>query len=59
MGKPTVAEELVARLRWPFEDGKALHPDVNIARMHAAIPLIRLLAASVKIDKSATPAWSL
>jgi hypothetical protein len=58
VGKPMVAEELAAGLRWPFEDGKALYPEVNIAKMHAEIPLIRRLAASVKIDKSATPAWS-
>jgi hypothetical protein len=56
VGKPTVAAELVARLRWTSEDGKALHPEVNIAKMHARIPLIRLLTASAKIDKSATPA---
>jgi gluconate kinase len=35
VGKPTVAAELVARLRWTLEDGKALHPEVNIAKMHA------------------------
>jgi hypothetical protein len=56
VGKPTFAEELAAGSRWPFEDGKALHPEVNIAKMHAGIPLIRRLAASVKIDESATPA---
>jgi hypothetical protein len=49
---------LAARLRWPFEDGQALHPEVNIAKMHAEIPLIRRLAASVKIAESATPAQS-
>ena len=56
--KPTVIEELAGGLRWPFEDGKALYPEVNIAKMHAGIPLIRRLAASVKIDKGARPAKS-
>jgi len=57
-GRRTGAEELAAGLLWPFEVGKALHPEVNIAKMHARIPLIRRLAASVKIDESATPAKS-
>lgn len=38
-GKSTVAEVLAARLGWPFEEGDALHPEVNIAKMHAGIPL--------------------
>ena len=38
-GKSTVAQELVARLGWPFEEGDALHPEANVAKMHAAIPL--------------------
>jgi ribose 5-phosphate isomerase A len=38
-GKSTVAEELAARFGWPFEEGDALHPEVNIAKMHAGIPL--------------------
>jgi ribose 5-phosphate isomerase A len=38
-GKSTVAEELTARLGWPFEEADALHPEVNIAKMHAGIPL--------------------
>jgi ribose 5-phosphate isomerase A len=38
-GKSTVAEELAARLGWPFEEGDSLHPEVNIAKMHAGIPL--------------------
>lgn len=54
--KPTVAEELAAGLRRPFEDDKALYPEVNIAKMHAGIPLIRRLAGFRKIDESATPA---
>jgi ribose 5-phosphate isomerase A len=39
VGKSTIAEELAARLGWPFEEGDALHPEVNIAKMHAGIPL--------------------
>jgi ribose 5-phosphate isomerase A len=38
-GKSTVAQELVARLGWPFEEGDLLHPEANVAKMHAAIPL--------------------
>jgi ribose 5-phosphate isomerase A len=38
-GKSTIAEELTARLGWPFEEGDALHPAANIAKMHARIPL--------------------
>src|SRR5215469_16670244 len=38
-GKSTVAQELAARLGWPFEEGDALHPEINIAKMHAGIPL--------------------
>jgi carbohydrate kinase (thermoresistant glucokinase family) len=38
-GKSTVAEELAARLGWPFEEGDSLHPEANIAKMHAGIPL--------------------
>jgi ribose 5-phosphate isomerase A len=39
VGKSTIAEALAARLGWPFEEGDALHPEVNIAKMHAGIPL--------------------
>ena len=38
-GKTTVAEELSARFGWAFEEGDSLHPAVNIAKMHAGIPL--------------------
>lgn len=38
-GKSTIAEELSARLGWAFEEGDSLHPEANIAKMHAGIPL--------------------
>jgi ribose 5-phosphate isomerase A len=38
-GKSTIAEEISARLGWPFEEGDSLHPEANIAKMHAGIPL--------------------
>lgn len=38
-GKTTIAKELAARLGWAFEEGDSLHPDVNVAKMHAGIPL--------------------
>ena len=38
-GKSTVAHELTVRLGWSFEEGDALHPAANIAKMHAGIPL--------------------
>ena len=38
-GKTTVAQELAAKLGWPFEEGDALHPEANVAKMHAGIPL--------------------
>jgi len=38
-GKSTIGEELSARLGWPFEEGDSLHPESNIAKMHAGIPL--------------------
>jgi len=39
VGKSSVAQELAARLGWPFEEGDALHPEANVAKMHAGIPL--------------------
>jgi ribulose-phosphate 3-epimerase len=39
VGKSAVAHELAARLGWPFEEGDALHPESNVAKMHAGIPL--------------------
>jgi ribose 5-phosphate isomerase A len=38
-GKTTVALELAARLGWPFEEGDSLHPEANVAKMHAGIAL--------------------
>jgi ribose 5-phosphate isomerase A len=38
-GKSTIAQELAARLGWPFEEGDALHPEANVAKMHAGISL--------------------
>jgi ribose 5-phosphate isomerase A len=38
-GKSTVAEELAARLGWPFAEGDSLHPPANVAKMHAGIAL--------------------
>ena len=38
-GKSTVAEELAARLGWDFQEGDWLHPEVNVAKMHAGVSL--------------------
>jgi ribose 5-phosphate isomerase A len=38
-GKTTIAEALVARLGWPFKEGDSLHPEANVAKMHAGMPL--------------------
>jgi len=38
-GKTTVAEILATRLRWPFQEGDALHPQSNIEKMSAGQPL--------------------
>jgi ribose 5-phosphate isomerase A len=38
-GKTAIAEELAGRLGWPFEEGDSLHPEANIAKMRAGIPL--------------------
>ena len=38
-GKSTVARPLAERLGWPFQEGDALHPPANIAKMAAGIPL--------------------
>ena len=38
-GKTTVGQALAAALGVPFEDGDALHPAANVAKMAAGIPL--------------------
>ena len=38
-GKTTIARALQARLGWTFEEGDSLHPESNVAKMHAGIPL--------------------
>lgn len=38
-GKTVVAEKLAERLHWPFQEGDALHPPANVAKMHAGTPL--------------------
>ena len=39
VGKSAVARELAARLGWCFQEGDALHPEANVAKMQAGIPL--------------------
>lgn len=38
-GKSTVGALLARRLSWVFEDGDALHPASNVAKMRAGVPL--------------------
>jgi carbohydrate kinase (thermoresistant glucokinase family) len=38
-GKSTLAARLAATLNWPFQEGDALHPPGNIAKMAAGRPL--------------------
>lgn len=38
-GKTTVGQALAQRLGWPFYDGDDLHPEANIAKMAAGVPL--------------------
>jgi gluconokinase len=38
-GKSTVAGLLAERLNWEFQEGDALHPPANVAKMSAGIPL--------------------
>jgi len=38
-GKTTIALILAKRLGWRFEEGDALHPETNITKMKAGIPL--------------------
>jgi gluconokinase len=38
-GKSTVAGLLAERLKWEFQEGDALHPPANVAKMSSGIPL--------------------
>jgi gluconokinase len=38
-GKTTIGQLLAQRLHWPYEEGDALHPPANVAKMHAGHPL--------------------
>ena len=38
-GKSTTGAALAARLGWPFIEGDSFHPEANLAKMHAGIPL--------------------
>lgn len=38
-GKSTIGALLALRLNWVFEDGDALHPASNVAKMRAGLPL--------------------
>ena len=38
-GKTTIGAALTRRLGWQFQEGDALHPPENVAKMHAGIPL--------------------
>lgn len=38
-GKTTVGALLAGRLRWHFADADTFHPDANVAKMRAGIPL--------------------
>ena len=38
-GKTTIGEALAAELGWPFLDADQFHPDANVAKMAAGIPL--------------------
>ena len=56
-GKTTIGAALARRLGWQFQEGDALHPPENVARMHAGIPLGDadrapwLRAVAARIDK--------
>ncbi len=38
-GKTTVGKELAGRLGWTFADADSFHPEANIAKMRAGVPL--------------------
>jgi len=39
-GKTTVGRDLAARLGWQFQEGDALHPRENVAKMAGGTPLV-------------------
>jgi len=39
-GKSTIGQALAGRLGRPFLEGDAFHPDVNVAKMSAGVPLV-------------------
>ena len=38
-GKSTVAEALAAKLRWPYAEADTFHPNGNVEKMRAGVPL--------------------
>lgn len=38
-GKTTVAKGIAASMHWVFAEGDAFHPEANVEKMHAGIPL--------------------
>ena len=38
-GKTTVGEQLAERLGWPYQEGDAMHPPANVAKMAGGTPL--------------------
>ena len=38
-GKTTVGQQLAERLGWPYQEGDALHPPANVAKMAGGTPL--------------------
>ena len=38
-GKTTIAQRVAAELGWPYQEGDALHPAANVAKMAAGHPL--------------------
>lgn len=38
-GKSTTGDALAARLGWPMLEGDSFHPEANVEKMHAGIPL--------------------
>lgn len=57
-GKTTIGRLLSRELQWPFFDADAFHPDANIAKMSAGVPLTEedrwpwLRNVKVKIDQA-------